>query len=145
MFVVQREHHQSYLWHHHQNESIQRWSSSHEHLPLLISFYLFHFPFTLSCYFTFICMNKYHSMFASVSFTMQDRQTYSVQDGTKCRSTVSHGGTVPHYSLVSWVNILPKNPYLFLAGFLGNSYFAEEQKGRFSGKLAKLLKSGVKC
>ena len=52
-----------------------------------------------------------------------------MQDGTKCRSTVSHGGTVPHYSLVSWVNILPKNPYLFLAGFLGNSYFAEEQKG----------------
>ena len=50
---------------------------SHEHLPLLISFYLFHFPFTLSCYFTFICMNKYHSTFASVSFTTQDRQIYS--------------------------------------------------------------------
>ena len=60
-YLVQREHHQSYLWHHHQNESIQ------------------------------------------------DRQIYSVQDGTKCRSTISHGGTVPHYSLVSWVNILPIN------------------------------------
>ena len=46
VYHVQREHHQSYLWHHYQNESIQ------------------------------------------------DRQIYSVQDGTKCRSTISHGGTV---------------------------------------------------
>ena len=80
-------------------------------------------------------MNKYHSTFASVSFTTQDRQIYSVQDGTKCRSTVSHGGTVPHYSLVSWVNILPKNPYLAKRGFLEILILLKSKKDDFRENL----------
>ena len=43
------------------------------------------------------------------------------------------------------MNILPKNPYLTISGGLGKSYFAEEQKGWFSGKYAKMLGRGDKC